>query len=383
MKYSEFYKSIIPSFCYSVIALLYLTGCGSMDETYRDFWDEGVIIYPAKADSVKTYPGNNRIILSWQLRGDPSITSTKIYWNNRTDSLDTPITLTGALVEKIDVQLSNLPEASYAFDIYMFDGKGNRSIPVSTTGKVYGENYQKSLLVRYVTNAEYGSGKMIITWGNRVDATSVCTKISYNSTDGSQHIIFETPDAGSTVISDFDYNAGNTFTVNSAYLPTPEALDTFYSAPATINVKGEPKELPKTGWTATASSSDSRYTNDRQPEHAIDDNLNTIWINEVNQVPYPHIFTVDMGEVKNDICGFTLDYTLRAEAPKSCEFWYGNDITALVSAGTYDLPYTAGNHFIEFNEPLKSFRFFRFVFLAPAGSTSNCAIREVGVFVRP
>jgi hypothetical protein len=360
-----------------------MTGCGPIDETYREFWDDGVIVYPAKADSVKTYPGDNRIILSWQLRGDPSITRAKIYWNNRTDSLDTPVTLTGAYVEKIDVHLSNMPEASYAFDIYMFDGKGNRSIPVSTTGKIYGEVYRESLLVRYITNAEYGTGKMTVTWGNRVDATSVGTKITYRSTEGSQRSIFETPDAVSTVIPDFDYDAGNTFTVSSAYLPVPEAIDTFYSAPATIKVKGEPKELSKTGWTATASSSDSRYTDDRQPQHAIDGNLNTIWINEVNQVPYPHIFTVDMGEVRNEVYGFTLDYTLRNEAPKSCEFWYGNDLASLVSAGTYDLPYTAGNHFIDFKEPTKNFRFFQFKFLAPAGSTSNCAIREVGVFARP
>jgi hypothetical protein len=219
-----------------------------MDETYSEFWDEGVITYPAKADSVRTYPGDNRIILSWQLRGDPSITRTKIYWNNRTDSLDTPVTLTGALVEKIDVSLSNLPEASYAFDIYMFDGKGNRSIPVSTVGKVYGENYRKTLLARYVTNAEYSAGEMTITWGNRVDATSVGTKIIYHSTDGTQRSIFETPDAVSTVISDFDYEVGNTFTVISAYLPVAEAVDTFYSAPATIIVtivKEEPEETPQ------------------------------------------------------------------------------------------------------------------------------------------
>ncbi|MDR1223959.1 MAG: DUF4998 domain-containing protein [Tannerella sp.] len=251
MKYLNFYTSMILP----VMLLLFLAGCGSMDETYREFWDDGVIIYPAKADSVKTYPGNNRLILSWQLRGDPSITRAKIYWNNGTDSLDTPVTLTGALVEKINVQLSDLPEASYSFDIYMFDGKGNHSIPVSTTGKVYGENYWKSLLARYVTGAEYGAGKMTIIWGNRVDATSVGTKITYNATDNSQHSIFEAPDAVSTVISDFDYSAGNTFSVSSAYLPTPEAVDTFYSAPATIKVLGEPKELPKTGWTATASSS--------------------------------------------------------------------------------------------------------------------------------
>jgi hypothetical protein len=265
----------------------------------------------------------------------------------------------------------------------MFDGNGNRSVPVSATGKVYGENYRKSLLVRYVTDAEYGTGKMTIKWGNRVDITSFGTKIVYKSTDGLQRSILEAPDVASTVISDFDYEAGNTFTVSSAYLPTPEAIDTFYSAPTTIKVKGEPKELPKTGWTATASSSDSRYTDDRQPQHAIDGSLNTIWINEVNKVPYPHVFTVDMGEVKNDIYGFTLDYTLRAEAPKSCEFWYGNDLADLVSTGTYDLPYTAGNHFVELKEAPKNFRFFRFKFLVPAGNTGNCAIRELGVFNRP
>ena len=88
-----------PSILYILIILsLCMTGCGPMDETYSEFWDDGVIVYPAKADSVKAFPGDNRIVLSWQLRGDPSIARTKIYWNNRTDSLDTPVALTGAYV---------------------------------------------------------------------------------------------------------------------------------------------------------------------------------------------------------------------------------------------------------------------------------------------
>jgi hypothetical protein len=222
-------------------AIFIFVGCGPMDETYRDFWADGVIVYPAKAEEVTAYPGNQRIELHWILRGDPSITRAKIYWNNRTDSTEALITLSGELIDTIKVRLTGMNEAPYSFDIFTFDSRGNRSIPISAVGNVYGENYRSSLLARFITNAEYGSnGKLTVTWGNLVDATSVGTEIVYKNTSGRETRLFETPDAVTTVINDFDYGASKSFTVRSAYLPVPVAIDTFYSNFSTASVKGFP-----------------------------------------------------------------------------------------------------------------------------------------------
>jgi hypothetical protein len=387
MKNNNNKKSIFGISPFAVLMLtvtLALAGCGPMDETYRDFWADGVKVYPAKAEEVTAYPGNQRIELHWILRGDPSITRAKIYWNNRTDSTEAPVILSGAHIDTIKVRLTDMNEAPYAFDIFTFDSKGNMSIPISAVGNVYGENYRSSLLVRFITGAEYdASGKLTVNWGNRVDATSIGTEIVYKNTSGSETRLFEEPDATTTVIDDLDYGTSKSFTVRSAYLPVEVAIDTFYSNPSIAAIKGFPKELPKDGWTATASSFDERPTSYRPPSNAIDGTISTLWANWINTAPYPHTLTVDMGEVKNDIYGFTVDYEQRNEAPKSCQFLYGNDPLALISAGVYDLAYTTGNHFIDLIEPLKNFRYFRLIFTAPAGSTTNIYVREVGVFTRP
>jgi len=377
MKYYKFF--LLPLCSY-----LLLLSCGPMDETYSKFWGDEAKTYPTKADSVKVFPGNNRLEMTWQLRGTPTITNARIYWNNRSEYADFPITLTGAIVDTVKVLLDDMTENTFSFDIYTFDAKNNHSIPVSTTGRVYGEIYRLTLLSRIVTNAERNQGNTTVTWGNRVDLTSIGTELSYRTTSGATKTLFEAPDVASTVLADMDYANQKTFRHRSAYLPEETAIDTFYTDWVTTTVKGEPVELPKTGWTATASSSDSRYTTDRQPEHIIEGTVNTLWINDVPNALYnfyPHWVRVDMGEVKNDIYGFTIDYTVRAEAPKQIEFWYSLDDVTYISAGIYELPYTAGNHFVDFNNPLKSFRYFRFDFKTGNGS-GNCAVREVGVFRR-
>ena len=123
-----------------VLLVVILGACGDMDETYRHFWEDGEKIYPAAADSVRMYPGKNRAILSWIIYGDPSIVEAKIYWENRTDSLTIPLQTTGG-VDSITISIDDLQERSYSFDIYTYDNRGNRSIPRSIVGNVYGDFY--------------------------------------------------------------------------------------------------------------------------------------------------------------------------------------------------------------------------------------------------
>ena len=43
-----------------------LASCDGMDATYKEFIEEGPIVYIGKVDSLKAYAGRNRAMLEWQ-----------------------------------------------------------------------------------------------------------------------------------------------------------------------------------------------------------------------------------------------------------------------------------------------------------------------------
>ncbi|MBO9202369.1 MULTISPECIES: DUF4998 domain-containing protein [Niastella] len=128
-----------------LIALLggMVVSCKKMDD-YKKFAEGGEIVYPATFDSLKVIPGNGRVMITGLLAGLPNITKFRVYWNDGLDSLETSI----VRKEKIDTIkqiIPNLPEGPKTFTIRTYDDKGNRSIPMTITGNVYGANFQASV----------------------------------------------------------------------------------------------------------------------------------------------------------------------------------------------------------------------------------------------
>src|SRR3546814_11759755 len=98
-----------------------------MDEILRDFYKDGEIIYPGKADSLKAYPGRYRLGLSWLILADPKATRAKIFWNNRQDSLEMDMVRTSH-TDTVEVMFENLEEKAYTFEVFTFDNAGNQSV---------------------------------------------------------------------------------------------------------------------------------------------------------------------------------------------------------------------------------------------------------------
>ena len=48
-----------------------------MDATYKEFIEEGPIVYIGKVDSLKAYAGRNRVMLEWQKLLDPRAKTAK------------------------------------------------------------------------------------------------------------------------------------------------------------------------------------------------------------------------------------------------------------------------------------------------------------------
>ena len=259
------YKNNQIRFSILAILIISMAGCSKMDSTYQDFWKNGEKVYPASPDSLKVYPGKNRIKLTWLILGDPTVSKAKIFWNNGTDSLEVPVSRTGSKVDTVKVLLENMQEGLYTFNIYAYDEKGHSSVEASAVGKVYGDAYANSLLIRIINSAFFLDDSLKVVWGDPADQTSLGSEIVYTDTSGTSRHLIVPATADTTVLLDYDFNAEPTFRYRTLFLPDSMAIDTFYTAFKTIKVKGPRVELSKSGWTATASSYDTRYGTARAP----------------------------------------------------------------------------------------------------------------------
>ena len=365
------------------MALFALVACTQMDHTFEQFWADGEKVYPAPADNVMIYPGKNRIAFSWIINGDPNVKKARIFWNYSNDSLEVPINSTGK-GDTVKLMLNDMPEGSYAFTIFTYDQKGNKSIPVNKVGKVYGDTYISSLLTRVIRSAFYIDDALVIAWGDPVDATSIGSEIRYTNTSGEPKSIIAGPLVDTTIVEDFKFLLDVSFDFKTIYIPDSLSIDTFYTAPQAVRVKGPATEFATTGWTATASSFDSRSgASYRPPSNTIDGNFTTIWVNQITPATnYPHTLTIDMGKTVERIEGIWIRVARRNETPKTVELLVSDNGTDWTSMGMYPLQNEGGfNQYIDFPEA-QTARYFRIVAVAPTGNTTNVAIYEVGAYTR-
>lgn len=377
---NKYYKHCAWSF--PVLLLFVLGACTKMDSTYHDFWKNGEKIYPASPDSLHIFSGRNRVKITWLIVGDPSVTRAVVYWNNSTDSLETPVAYhSGAGADTINVILNNLAEGTYSFDIYTYDKNGNRSVDANIVGTVYGDSYQQSLLGRLLASASFINDTVHLQWGDPADASAIGSEISYTDTAGQEHVRYIATDADTTIITDYDMNKSHYLRYRTLFLPDTTAIDTFATAYDSIRILGPRTNLPQTGWTITASSYDNRNgRTDRTPEKAIDGNTSTAWINLVGSTDYPHTITIDMGAVAPDVYGVSLYVTSRNETPKSVDIYTSDDGSTWQLMGLYTVQKATGWQYLDFPQP-QTFRYFMVKSLDSYGSP-NIVIYEADVYSR-
>lgn len=218
-----------------IAALFIITACGKSDTAYKDFAPEGEVVYPGKVDSVKIYPGNNRVKLTWLLKTDSRITKCRVYWNQRQDSLEVAVTRTAG-VDTITVLLNNMTEGPYSFDVYSYNAKGNVSIKTNATGDVYGPFYTGNLVNRLFRKAVYSAGKTRIEWVV-ADPRSFGLQLRYKDLAGvTQTLLVPSKD----MITNIPANVlNNELEYETLYLPVPNAIDTF--AATTVKVIAKPE----------------------------------------------------------------------------------------------------------------------------------------------
>lgn len=217
-------KYPVSSLLYILLAVLFIS-CSKMDDTYKEYVVPGGIIYVGKADSVKVYPGRERLNITWLRGTDPNTREAVIYWNNKADSLVLPVKETSPK-DVVTASITNLPENSYTFSIYTRDNAGNSSIRVDVQGISYGQQYESSLLTRPVNETRLIGNNLRVIWLPS-DSAAFRTEVIYIDKTGVEKVV-KVPFSEDTTLLE-NYKEGASFRFRTLYLPTPATLDTFYT----------------------------------------------------------------------------------------------------------------------------------------------------------
>jgi hypothetical protein len=234
------FKSSLLNFTYAALmitALASLGACKKMDSTYKAILESGTRTYPGKADSVKSYPGSDRLKLSFLLTSDPKIVRSVIYWNSGRDSVTIPITRTAnvdTITRTLTKAANGIVEGTYIFSIYTYDKSGNKSIQVDKQANVYGAKYQASLLTRPIQTTVRTTNTLVIDWYNAGDGFAG-VELTYTNTASLTKIIIIPATQTETTITDFKPNT--TFRYRTIYMPEPLAIDQFYTDYTDVPIK--------------------------------------------------------------------------------------------------------------------------------------------------
>lgn len=305
---------------------LLVSSCGDMNEVSKGFLTEETR-YAGSPDTIKVLAGYNRAMLYFRIT-DATVTSMTVYWNNRTKTMEIPIHMD--VCPKIySVEIPNLPEGSYSFEIVTKDVLGNGSIISRVVGKVYGDEYYKSLLntpLRAYRTDPAVPSKIEAVWGSP-DLSALGMEFIYTNTSGQEvKKYIEVPKEENVVFQPKmqlpDYSTGTPLKYRTFYLPEVAAIDTFITAYKNVPVKGFAVDYPRSGWTVLYGKYDTG--NPRPPQNLFDGNTNTVWHMDKTPGKYPHYIEIDMG-AEFKITGFYVQHRLPITTPaKAIAFHIGN-----------------------------------------------------------
>jgi len=217
-KYPVF--SLLP-----VLLAILIISCSKMDDTFKEYVVPNGITYVGKADSIAVFPGRGRIKITWLRGTDPNTRRAVVYWNNKNDSLVIPVTQTNPQ-DTVTAMINNLPEASYAFNIYTYDDAKNSSIRVDVQGSSYGTVYESTILSRALGSARVIGDDVKMGWP-KGEPSSFSTEINYIDLAGASKRAY-LPASMDTIILT-GVKEGSTITYRSLYKPTSLSIDTFYT----------------------------------------------------------------------------------------------------------------------------------------------------------
>ena len=200
-----------------------LVSCGKQDTVYKPFVKEGGYIYPAKPIELKATSGYQRILLEWDAPMDPSIRTTKLFWDNYSDSL--VFSSSDYQDGSIQVWVTKLDDRAYTFDVVNYDAAGHKSLATEITTTPFGESWLLSHAERSALTATMDGEDAVVKMSRSTDEM-VATKFRYKTVDGTV-VESDYMQPGETEMHLPNALKGKKYEFKSAFLPV-NGIDTVW-----------------------------------------------------------------------------------------------------------------------------------------------------------
>lgn len=318
---------------YSVLFFtLALVSCGKQDTVYKEFVKEGGYIYPAKPIELRATSGYQRILLEWEAPMDPSIRTTKVFWDNYSDSL--VFSTSDYRDGSIQVWVDNLDDRSYTFDVVNFDAAGHKSLATEITTTPFGESWLLSHAERSILSAKIDDEDAEITMTKATDEM-VATQFRYKDVDGNVVVSdWMLPDEVNITLP--RAKKGKRFEFRSAYLPS-NGVDTVWSVSWTQSPTPIVYALPTETWTVSVTKGQeySSLTCDKIFDGVV--GTNNRWHaarSGTAAKAFPKILTIDTGAEAGKEYTFTwLDFY---QSPSNSTYRYIRNVSLYIGDQAFD-----------------------------------------------
>lgn len=206
------------------ILVVGLSACTGWDD-FREYTNDGEIIYPGKLVEMETFSGENRVKISGKLGPDTRVTKFRIFWNEYADSLE--ITATADMKSAGFEQIIDVEEGLRTFVVHTYDEFENRSLAVSEIGVSYGDRYRSKIRNKTVSGIFKTDTSTYIIW-KPIDLSTGAqyTKVYYE-VDGVQKEVQKSAGSDSTELKGLIKTTPIEF--ETVYLPSLDCIDLFYT----------------------------------------------------------------------------------------------------------------------------------------------------------
>ncbi|GHV65527.1 hypothetical protein FACS1894199_06440 [Bacteroidia bacterium] len=220
-----------------------LGSCTEMNDKHESYFKDGEIIYIGRVDSLKLFPGNERLLLQYQV-SDPRAKNLNISWLQGKESLELPVPVhqpDETFERYIGKNDKTIAEGSYTFKFVVGDEKEHKSVVVESNVNVYGQKYQSRLTNRPLISAEEAIGNNVtLQWAGATSNDEFGIKLRYTNTAGDVITERYKSDEIISPMTIPDVKLTDSMTYQTLYLPEPTAIDTFFTVPQKVSIRSLP-----------------------------------------------------------------------------------------------------------------------------------------------
>lgn len=295
-------KKILNLLAASAITALAVS-CGGQDEIYQEWVKKGGYDYPAKPINLTSVSGYQSVVVNWEKPMDPAVRTARLYWDNYASSRD--IDYADYPDGKISMEVDNLEDRSYTFDIVNYDDAGNQSLAAEITVSPYGDGWMVSRSERTITSARMDGRDAKIVMSKATDEM-VATRFRYKNLNDEWVECETILKPGENEVTFPDALKGKRFEYSSSFCPAA-GKDTVWRA-WTKSTDGISYQIDGHRWNVTATSGQTLSGTD--PYNILDGVISAgkRWHSSRTdgyKDVFPKILSIDTGLSGEDALSFT------------------------------------------------------------------------------